>query len=158
MGIFMKVPQLTLAMSSSRCLILKRCVSCLNDDGRLVNIWTEKEELFPFLFRILLCFDFFICGQTFYCQQIFLTRMTRYEWIYKKIYSIINGNLLLYRMFDWLHMNSDVGVGTKFFLESFLNSCCYWMSIFQCCLSIHAPGGLPQRQSVVIYGCLLWLL
>ena len=46
MGIFMKVPQLTLTMSSSRCLILKRCVSCLKDDGRLVNIWTEKEELF----------------------------------------------------------------------------------------------------------------
>ena len=50
----------------------------------------------------------------------------------------INANLLLYRMFDWLHMNSDVGVGTKFFLESFLNSCCYCMSIFQCYLSVHA--------------------
>ena len=95
MGIFMKVPQLTLTMSSSRCLILKRYASCLKDDVTLVNIWTEKEELFPFLFRILLSFDFFICGQTFYCQQIFLTRMTRYEWIYKKIFSIINGTLTL---------------------------------------------------------------
>ena len=49
---------------ASRCLILKRCVSCLKDDGTLLS------------------FDFFICGQTFYCQQIFMTRMTRYEWIY----------------------------------------------------------------------------
>ena len=93
----------------------KRCVSCIEDDGTLVNIWTEKEELFPFLFRILLSFDFFICGQTFYCQQIFLTRMTRGvwikhpdvafvhgrgEWILKEVRSIFkpNGNQhLLYR-------------------------------------------------------------
>lgn len=54
------------------------------------------------------------------------------------LYRVDKYELLLYRMFDWLHMNSDVGVGTKFFLKSFLNSCCYCMSIFQCCLSVHA--------------------
>ena len=35
--VFVKVPQLTLTMSSSRCLILKRCVSCLKDDGTLLS-------------------------------------------------------------------------------------------------------------------------